>query len=333
MRFGFRASALCCVQESEGIDVAEHFLDHSVTQPFWDRDAPPRLVVASGDVVRFDCPEATGQLTSDSTVAEYMGTDRSKIHALVGSVAIDGSEPGDAIEIDILDMQHKGWGWTGHKPGFGLLDGDFTDPYLHLWKLDGDRCHFGKAGIVLPFEPMPGCLGVAPAERGRFDTVPPRANGGNVDIRDLTTGAKVWLPVLAPGGLVSVGDCHAAQGQGEVCGTGIECPREVTLRLKLRRDLKIKELQFRHPGPGRRIGDQGWHGTTAHGPDLFKNAQNAVRAMIDWLMTHEELSAEEAYALCSCAADLQIAEIVDRPNWIVSCSLPLSIFSEGGAAR
>lgn len=306
--------------------MAEHFLDDSVIQPFWDNSTDPRLVVAPGDTVVFDCLEATGQLSPDSTVEDYLGIDRSRVHALNGPVAVDGAKPGQVLQIEILEMVHKGWGWTGHKPGFGLLDGDFETAYLHHWRLEGDNCHFGSGGVVVPFDPMPGCIGVAPAEPGRFDTIPPRWNGGNVDIRDLTTGSTVWLPVLVSGALFSLGDCHAAQGQGEVCGTGIECPMTVTTRLTLRDDLKIGELQYHRARRERREDDGGWHGTSAHGPDLFENAQNAVRYMIDWLMTNHGLSDAEAYVLCSAAADLHIAEIVDRPNWIVTANMPLSVF-------
>lgn len=307
--------------------MTQHHLDDSQIQPFWDNSVAPRLTVAPGDTVVVECLEATGQLSPTSTVADYLSVDRSRVHALNGPIAIDGARPGQVVEIEILEMAHKGWGWTGHKPGFGLLDGDFDAAYLHHWRLDGDACHFGRHGIVVPYDPMPGCLGVAPAEPGRLDTTPPRQNGGNVDIRDITTGSTVWLPVLAPGALLGIGDCHAAQGQGEVCGTGIECPMTVTIRLDLRDDMEIRELQYRHRRAETRHGPVGWHGTSAHGPDLYQNAQNAVRYMIDWLMATHGLSAEEAYALCSVATDLQIAEVVDRPNWIVTARMPLSIFA------
>ena len=303
-----------------------HYLDDTVTQPFWDNSAEPRLTIEPGDTVVFECLEATGQLTPDSTVEDYATTDRSLVHALNGAVYVDGAAPGDALQVEIIDMQHKGWGWTGHKPGFGLLDGDFDGHYLHHWRLEGDQCHFGIADIVVPFEPMPGCVGVAPLEPGRLDTIPPRMNGGNVDIRDLTTGTTFWLPVFVPGALFSTGDCHANQGQGEVCGTGIECPMTVTMKFDVRKDLNIRELQYSRNTPTPKLSPTGFHGTTAHGPDLFENAKNAIRYMIDWLVDHRGLTREQAYALCSAAADLQISEIVDAPNWIVSAQLPLGIF-------
>lgn len=306
--------------------MATHHLDDSVTQPFWDNSVEPRLTIESGDTVVFECLEASGQLTPNSTVNDYATVDRSLIHALNGAVFIKGAEQGDALQVEILDMQHKGWGWTGHKPGFGLLDGDFDDFYFHHWLLEGDECHFGIGDIIVPFEPMPGCVGVAPLESGRLNTIPPRANGGNVDIRDLTTGTTFWLPVFVPGALFSTGDCHANQGQGEVCGTGIECPMTVTMKFDVRKDLRVKELQYIRPSPSTKTDSAGHFGTSAHGPDLFENSQNAIRYMIDWLVDNHKLTREQAYALCSVAASLHISEIVDKPNWIVSAQIPLSIF-------
>ncbi len=306
--------------------MATHHLDDSVSQPFWDNSVEPRLVIEPGDTVVFDCLEATGQLTRQSTLDDYLNVDRSRIHALNGSVFITGAEPGDALEVEILDMQHKGWGWTGFRPGFGLLADDFPDPYFHVWDLDGEDCRFGVRDIVVPFEPMPGCVGVALADAGRFDTVPPRANGGNVDIRDLTTGSTFWLPVLVPGALFSTGDCHAAQGQGEVCGTGIECPMTVVMRFDVRKDMAVAELQYRRRSPISNVDTAGYHATTAYGPDLYENARNAIRYLIDWLTHTHGLTREQAYALCSAAANLHISEIVDIPNWVVSAHMPLAVF-------
>jgi len=306
--------------------VAEHYLDDSVTQPFWDNSVTPRLAIEPGDTVVMECAEPVGQMTPDSTADDLGNLDFSKVHALTGSIHINGAKAGDALEVEILDMRHKGWGWTGHIPGFGLLQEDFDYAYIHHWELDGENCIFGVGDIVLPFEPFPGCVGVAPAESGRLDTIPPRFNGGNVDIRDLVVGSTFWLPVLADGALFSAGDCHSAQGQGEVSGTGIESPMTVTMRFNLREDLSIKELQIRRPSPMTLVDSAGYHITTAHGPDLMENAKNAVRYMIEWLVANYDLSESQAYCICSTAGDLKISEIVDVPNWIVSMHMPLSIF-------
>lgn len=306
--------------------MAEHYLDDSVTQPFWDNSVTPRLRIDPGDTVVIECAEPVGQVRPDSSVDDLANLDFGKIHALTGSIYINGAAAGDALEVEILNMKHKGWGWTGHIPHFGLLQEDFDYAYIHHWELDGDVCRFGVNGITLPFEPFPGCVGVAPSEPGRLDTIPPRVNGGNVDTRDLVVGSTFWLPVLAEGALFSTGDCHSAQGQGEVSGTGIESPMTVTMRFNVRKDLSIPELQIQRPSPMTVVDSAGYHITTAHGPDLMENAKNAVRYMIDWLSSNHRLTASQAYCLCSVASDLKIAEIVDAPNWIVACHMPLSIF-------
>ena len=173
-------------------------------------------------------------------------------------------------------------------------------------------------------------MGVALDEDGRFDTAPPRRNGGNIDIRQLTPGAQLRLPVLHAGGLFSCGDCHAAQGDGEVNGTGIETPMTVTLRfdLELAADrAPLPELQFRTAArPLTRADTAGYFVTTAHGPDLFANSQNALRYMLDHLVAEHGVTREQAYCISGAAVDLRISEIVDEPNYIVSAFLPLSIF-------
>ena len=306
----------------------EHSLDDSITQPFWDNSVAARLEIEPGDTVVFDCAEPCGQVTPEWTVENYASLDRTKVHALNGSVYVKGAAPGDVLEIEILDMQHKGWGWSAHRAGTGLLPEDFDFDYLHHWRLEGESCYSTElAHIRLPFEPHPGVVGVAPKEPGRFSTQPPRDNGGNLDVRDMTIGATVWLPVLVEGALFATGDCHAAQGQGEVCVTGIEAPMTMTMRIGLRRGLRLKEVQLRRPSPASRLDAHGWHITTAHGPDLMENAKNAVRCMIDWLCEYHSMNRSQAYILCSVAGDLKISAVVNAPNWMVSFSMPLAVFA------
>jgi acetamidase/formamidase len=237
-----------------------------------------------------------------------------------------GAEPDDVLVVDIIDLKHKGWGWNAVLPFFGLLAEDFHAPYLHHYVL-GEDCEF-RSDIHIPFEPFCGVMGVAPQEAGRIDTFPPRQNAGNLDIRHLTVGTTVFFPVLVPGALFSCGDCHAAQGDGEVNGTGIEAPMTVTLRFDLQKHTPIPELRFITP-PHKRLttADQdGYFVTTAHGPQLFRNAQQAVRYMIDYLVAEYNMTREQAYCLCGAVVDLKISEIVDTPNFIVSAYLPLCIF-------
>jgi acetamidase/formamidase len=310
--------------------MATHHLDDSQPHAFWDNALSPRLRIQPGDTVVFETLEASSnQITPSSTVEALQTLSFDPIHPLTGPVYIEGAEPGDALEIDIISLKHKGWGWNAVIPDFGLLADDFPEPYLHLYKVDGDICYFNDH-IRIPYEPFCGVMGVAPLEAERLNTIPPRQNGGNIDIRHLTPGTRVFFPVLVPGALFSCGDCHSAQGDGEVNGSGIETPMTVTLRFSLHKGVNIPELRFITP-PGQKltIADAGgYFVTTAHGPDLFTNAQQAIRYMIDYLTAEHGLTREQAYCLCGAAVDLKISEIVDAPNWIVSAYLPLGIFAE-----
>jgi len=308
--------------------MATHHLDDKTPHAFWDTTLPPRLTIAPGDTVVFETLEASAnQITPESTDDDVAKLSFDPIHPLTGPVAIDGAQPGDTLEVEILDFQHKGWGWNAVLTGFGLLPDDFTKSYLHHYELTGTQCIF-RDDIRLPFEPFCGVMGVGPREPGRLGTTPPRENGGNIDIRHLTAGTRVFFPVLIPGANFSCGDCHSAQGDGEVNGTGIETPMSVTLRFKLHKGKPIQELRFitARDKPLTVAGDLGYYVTTAHGPDLFANAQNAIRYMVDYLANEHSMTPEQAYCLCGAAVDLKISEIVDAPNWIVSAYLPLSIF-------
>jgi acetamidase/formamidase len=303
-------------------------LDDTAPHACWDNSLEPRLEVRSGDTVVFETLEASaGQITPTSKHAALKTLSFDSIHPLTGPVFVKGAEPGDTLEVDVIGLRHKGWGWNAVLPGFGLLADDFSDPYLHHYALVRGACVFRK-DILIPFEPFCGVMGVAPRSPGRLNTIPPRENGGNIDIRHLTAGATLQLPVLVKGALFSCGDCHAAQGDGEVNGTGIESPMSVTLRLRVVKGTTVPELRFRTPPrrPLTRAGAGGYFVTTAHGPDLFVNAQNAVRHMVEYVAKTYRMSREQAYCLCGAAVDLKISEIVDAPNWIVSAYLPLAIF-------
>ncbi|HET7087867.1 MAG TPA: acetamidase/formamidase family protein [Anaerolineae bacterium] len=305
-----------------------HSLDDKRPHAFWDNSYPPRVKIKPGDTVIFETLEASAnQITPKSTHDALKTLSFDPIHPLTGPVYVEGAEPGDALEVSIVSLKHKGWGWNAVIPGFGLLADDFPNPYLHHYKLGRTHCEF-RPDIRIPYEPFCGVMGVAPREPGRFDTIPPRENAGNIDIRHLTVGAKVLFPVLIPGALFSCGDCHSAQGDGEVNGTGIETPMTVRLRFDLKKGANIPELRFVTP-PGKKLtiaDEAGYFVTTAHGPDLFKDAQQAMRYMIDYLASEHDMTREQAYCLCGAAVDLKISEIVDAPNWIVSAYLPLRIF-------
>jgi len=198
---------------------------------------------------------------------------------------------------------------------------------LHITSYGAGGVEFAP-GIRLPLRPFPGTIGVAPAEPGQHSIVPPREVGGNMDIRDLTRGARLWLPIQVPGALFSVGDTHAAQGDGEVCGTAIESPMAITLRFDLLKEARLRRPQFALPEPPtRHVDGRGYHATTGIAPDLMQAAKDSIRDMIDHLGREYRLSPELAYTLCSVAVDLRISEVVDVPNWVVSAYLPKAIFA------
>ncbi|MHB8599387.1 MAG: acetamidase/formamidase family protein [Ktedonobacteraceae bacterium] len=293
----------------------------------WDQSITPLVTIEPGEIVELETREASdGQIVPGSSTDILSRLDFSVIHPLTGPIAIAGAEPGDTLEIEMLDIRPKAWGWTGIMPGFGLLADDFPDPYLKVWELQGDHTYF-KPGIRIPLEPFCGVMGVAPAEPGSLDTIPPRLNGGNIDIKQLVKGSKLFLPVLYPEALFSLGDAHAAQGDGEVCGTAIEGPMIVTVRFSLHKEYPIPELQYSTPGSAvEKANQKGYYVTTGHSPNLYEAAQNAVRHMISHMVKHYDLTRAEAYALCSVTVDLRISEIVDAPNWLISAFLPPDIF-------
>jgi len=308
--------------------MASHHLDDKRPHAFWDNSYPPRVTIKPGDTVIFETLEASAnQITPTSTHDALKTLSFDLIHPLTGPVYVEGAEPGDALEVEVIRLKHKGWGWNAVIPGFGLLADDFPNPYLHHYKLGRTRCEF-RPDILIPYEPFCGVMGVGPREPGRINTIPPRENAGNIDIRHLTSGTRVLFPVLVPGALFSCGDCHSAQGDGEVNGTGIETPMTVTLRFHLKKGANIPELRFITPSSQKlTVADEaGYFVTTAHGPDLFKDTQQAVRYMIDYLSSEYRMMREQAYCLCGAAVDLKISEIVDAPNWIVSAYLPLRVF-------
>lgn len=298
----------------------------------WDRDLAPALRVAPGDVVTFETVDASGgQIGQGATVASLAALDFGRLNPVTGPVFVDGATPGDALRVTLEAFGPSRFGWTANIPGFGLLADQFPEAALHLWELDparGAPAAFGRFARV-PLRPFAGTIGVAPAEPGLHGVVPPRRVGGNLDIRDLTAGATLVLPVEVPGALFSIGDTHAAQGDGEVCGTAIESAMTASVRFELVRGgaprMPIFELP---PSPvaAAAIGRRGYDATTGVGPDLFAGARDAVSAMIDLLVARQGMSPVEAYMLCSVAADLRISEIVDRPNWVVSLYMPRSVF-------
>jgi acetamidase/formamidase len=307
-----------------------HRLDSSVVHYEWNNAIAPRLVVDPGDTIVVDTRDAgDGYYTPTSTSRDTAARGPMKGHPLSGPIAVRGARPGDVLVVEIVAMEPAPFGWTHIRPGRGLLpEAEFPEAFLQIWNLEDRavarmRARSG-ARVAVPLAPFPGVLGTALDEPGGHSTMPPRKNGGNMDIKQLTAGATVYLPVWVDGGLLSVGDGHGAQGDGEVCISAVEMSARVTLRVGLRQGRPLHEPQLRtsgsHPSRGAEFA------TTAHGPDLFLSAQQAVRYLVDHLVAERGLTREEAYVVASVAADLRISEIVDAPNWIVSAFIPEAIF-------
>jgi acetamidase/formamidase len=298
----------------------------------WDNSIEPALEIESGQTVEFHVRDASDeQIDENSDVEAVTALDFDRVNPVSGPAFVKGARPGDVLAVEILDLRPRAWGWTAIIPGFGLLAEEFTEPWLRISRVEPEegRVVFAE-GVTLAYAPFPGTIGVAPAEPGAHPIVPPSRWGGNMDIRHLGPGTTLYLPVGVEGALFSVGDTHAAQGDGEVCGTAIETAMDAVLRLSVRPDLAFETPHYDLPaGALGHEGAESYHVSTGVGPDLMEAARDAVRATIDYLADRRGLDRQEAYALVSVAADLRIHEVVDAPNWVVGAFLPQSIF-EGG---
>ncbi|MFP4149313.1 MAG: acetamidase/formamidase family protein [Nitriliruptoraceae bacterium] len=292
----------------------------------WDHALPPALELAPGEVVELAMQDAFGgQLTAGSTASDVPRLDLAAANPLTGPIDVLGAQPGDTLALTIEHIDVGPVGWTAIIPGFGLLADEFPDPHLVVSAIDGDEVVLGDLAR-LERRPFLGTVGLAPAEAGPHSVIPPRRVGGNLDCRDVRAGTTLLLPVEVAGARLSAGDPHAAQGDGEVCGTAVETTATARLRVELRRDQPVPAPQLELPadrtapapaGPHRRV-------TMGVGPDLLTGARDATRAMIELLGRHG-LAPEDAYVLCSVAGDLRIIEVVDAPNWVVGLELDLAV--------
>lgn len=295
----------------------------------WDNSFTPAQRVAPGSTIYFECEDSSGgQLGPESTVESVKNLDFSKINPVTGPIYVEGAQPGDVLKVTIEEFKPSGFGWTANIPGFGLLADDFKEPALTLWHYDKDTlapAAFGTHGRV-PLKPFAGTIGVALAEKGHHSIVPPRRVGGNLDIRDLSAGSVLYLPIEVEGALFSIGDTHAAQGDGEVCGTAIESQMDVVVTLDLIKNTPLEMPRFTTPGPvTNHIDSKGYEVTTGVGPDLMEGAKRAVSQMVELLASRYNMNPVDAYMLVSVCGDLRISEIVDMPNWVVSFYFPRSV--------
>jgi formamidase len=346
----------------------------------WHEAIPPILRAQPGDRVILETRDALdGQFGPTTTVEEVGRADLNPVHPLTGPVYVEGAEPGDLLEVRIGEIRPEPYGFTTQIPGFGFLRDEFTEPHIVHWRIaDGWAESAELPGVRIPGAPFMGVIGVAPSaelreqQRAReaelaargglalppdpqgavptnarlaaegLRTVPPRETGGNLDIKQLTEGTTLFIPVYEAGALFSVGDAHFAQGDGEVCGTAIEMAATFSGELRLRKgeatEYNVRSVQFsreeyvldpRFQAPRR------FYATTGlsvrgdgrnESEDATLAARNAYLAMIDYLVADRGYDRQQAYAICSVAVDLKISEVVDVPNFVVSAFLPLDIF-------
>ncbi|GJJ14611.1 hypothetical protein Clacol_008877 [Clathrus columnatus] len=276
----------------------------------WDNSIPPVLTINSGDIINFDCLDASnGQITPSSTTETLSQLVFSQLDQVNGPVYVTEATPGDTLEVEIISIQTADWGWTGIIPGFGLLSDEYPTPNLKIWKIDTENAvAWFNDSICIPIKPFAGEMGVAPGEPGAHSTIPPYKTGGNIDTKHLTVGAKLYLPVEVPGALFSIGDGHAAQGDGEICGTAIETPIRVQVRLTVLKNKSYVKTPHFHTPPVN-ITEEKYYTTTGVGPDIREAARDAARFMIQYLQTEHTLTRDEAYMLCSVAGDLRLHEV------------------------
>jgi formamidase len=330
----------------------------------WHPELAPVASVDPGEEVTFEIRDSRDRLiTRDSNHDDLLGVP-AVAHPLTGPLEVRGAESGDVLELEVISYDTDDFGWTAIWPGSGFLGDLFDRPFLAKWELDGAVARSEQLpGVAVPACIHAGTIGVAPsrelfeAARRREDaigtvnpptpelawppeaaaglrTYPPRENGGNMDIRDLGPGARLMLPVHVPGALLSVGDLHFAQGDGEVCISAIETGGSATFRVGLRKDgwrprFPCYEAPPRPPRAmfattGIPLDDDGRQGDL----DLNLATRRALLELLAWLEHERGLAREPAYVLMSVAAELRVSELVDAPNPLVSAALPLDVLED-----
>ena len=299
---------------------------------YYDARIKPVLTIRSGDSVRVQTMVARGverlrlagvrdsEIPASLTTVEQAVTERGPgAHPLTGPIFVAGAEPGDVVEVRIgrIEFLHP-YGVVGFLPGGGTIPEDFPQAYLKLIRFDnsGRTAAFGS-GITLPLAPFFGSVGVAPPVlSGRISSGPPGFHGGNLDLKELGEGARIFLPVHVPGALVSIGDGHAMQGDGEVSGTAIETSLATAIEVILHKGRSLRWPRVETPTHVITVGLD---------PDLDQAAKLAVREMVEYLASERQLSREDAYVLCSIAIDLRVTQTVDGTKGI-HAMLPKALF-------
>lgn len=301
------------------IPAPEYTLTANQVHSKFSREIPPVLTVPSGSVIEAFTQEASAGQIKPGDGPEVLGTlSFDPIHPLTGPVFVEGAEPGDVLKVTLHKIELQDWGWTAILPGFSFLADQFNEAYLKTYQISEGDTHVAFTDkIRVPLKPFPGVMGVAPATGEMLSTIPPRENGGNMDDPHMTEGTTIYFPVFVEGALFSIGDTHASQGMGEVCGTAIEAPMRIIYEVEVIKGKRsIPEPEYE--------GDD-FYAVTAIGTTIDEAAKKAVGYMIDYLMAEHGLGRNDAYALCSLAGDLKIAEVVDMPNMLVAMHIPKEV--------
>lgn len=297
------------------------------THDKFSRLIEPAVRVPSPSIIEAFTHEATGgQIQQGSNAETLHSVDMDRVHTLTGPVYVEGAGPGDVLAVRLLELEPDDWGWMAVTPDFGFLAGEMDSTLLQTFKLDKERSEveFAK-GIRIPLKPFAGVMGVAPDTDEMLNTIPPRANGGNLDDPNLVAGTTVYFPVFVKGGLFSIGDTHAVQGHGEVSGTAMESPMRIVYEIRvIKGGRSIAEPQYE---------TDEYYATTGFATTIDEAAKKATRYMIDYLVETRGLSREQAYMLSSLAGDLKIAEAVDVPHMLVTMHMPKRIFTNPGPAK
>jgi acetamidase/formamidase len=289
-----------------------------LTTDVFDRDAPPVLTVDPGDTVVAGSLDAAGFLERQHTPGEQRPTmfDGQRGHCLTGPIEVRGAEPGNVLAVRVVSAEPGEWGWTVAGAKDNALNralGLTGAPTWLLWEIDADAgTATSDRGHTVRTSPFLGVIGMPPDEPGRHSTIPPRsAGGGNIDCRDLTAGATLFLPVTVPGALLHLGDGHAAQGDGEVSGTAIECPMTTEVALDVVTDAPVPGLHAVTP-----------HGRITFGfdADLDAAMTEALAAMVTWMQYLYDVDRGTATALASSVVDLRVTQVVNE-TWGVHAVL------------
>ncbi|MDX1478593.1 MAG: acetamidase/formamidase family protein [Saprospiraceae bacterium] len=287
----------------------------------FSRTIPPVLRVPSGAVIEAFTEDASdGQFGPHSQLSALDSMDFEPIHPLTGPVYVEGAEPGDILKVTLHAIEVGSWGWNAIIPGFGFLADTISLKYLRIYELSPEMEYVQFNDTMrIPLAPFPGVMGVAPATDSLLSTIPPRANGGNMDDPFMTEGVSVYFPVFVEGALFSIGDGHAAQGLGEVCGTAIEVPLRIIYEVEVLKGRSIPEPQYESAE---------YYATTGFATTIDEAARKATLYMVEYLSDVHGLPRDEAYALCSLSGDLHIAEVVDVPHMLVTMHMPKAVIGD-----